>query len=254
VLDGVNRQEACLTVGVEPVYTSFQGDYAAAVTFVISANLTRRHLDTGKRALIANNLTGMKHGGDRKSDQAAKLQTRKAAAAALNVSERSVSDASVVQDHGAPELIEAVKDGSIPVSVAADLAHAPPEEQRKAVKSIERDAKGKVTPAGKKAIKQKAKTAKASAGSKRKGKPVPKVKTAASGKATEPAAPNAKAFKEAAAAFASSAEYLFSQKAMAIIEHPKLPAEQRNLVSSHLLHIIKRAKELHAKLEGTRNP
>ena len=42
--------------------------------------------------------------------------TQAAAAAALNVSKRSVQSARVVLDHGTPELIKAVEQGQLPVS------------------------------------------------------------------------------------------------------------------------------------------
>ncbi|MGF1629149.1 MAG: hypothetical protein ACFCUT_06730 [Kiloniellaceae bacterium] len=55
-------------------------------------DLHRRHLDEGQRAMIAARLVNVRHGGDRKSDQAANLPvdavTTPCAAAMLNVGER----------------------------------------------------------------------------------------------------------------------------------------------------------------------
>jgi hypothetical protein len=59
----------------------------------------------------------------------------------LNTSERSVSRASKVQKSGVPEVAKAVETGKLPVSAAAKLADAPPEEQREAVKRVERGEK-----------------------------------------------------------------------------------------------------------------
>jgi hypothetical protein len=52
ILDGRNRERACVVAGVKPHYRTYQGDDPAG--FVVSANIHRRHL-TGKqkRELIA---------------------------------------------------------------------------------------------------------------------------------------------------------------------------------------------------------
>ena len=50
ILDGGNRYRACLEAGVEPVLKEFAGDNA--VSFVLSANLHRRHLTPGQQAAI----------------------------------------------------------------------------------------------------------------------------------------------------------------------------------------------------------
>src|SRR5262249_35735680 len=156
--------------GVDLRYTSFQGNDDEALALVVSANLHRRHLTASQRAMVASKLTTMKHGGDRKTpDQAAKLPTHKAAAA-LGVSERSITDASAARKYGTPELAEAVESGVMPVSVAADLTHAPKEEQREAVENAKRacDAKGRPSAAAKKKLKAASTMAKAASG--RKGK------------------------------------------------------------------------------------
>jgi ParB-like chromosome segregation protein Spo0J len=52
LLDGRNRERACIAAGIPPLYTPFQGD--DPVAFVISANIHRRHLPAKqKRDLIA---------------------------------------------------------------------------------------------------------------------------------------------------------------------------------------------------------
>jgi hypothetical protein len=53
------------------------------------------------------------------------VMTQAAAAAALNVSKRSVQSARVVLAHGDPELIKAVDEGRISVSTAARTAKPP---------------------------------------------------------------------------------------------------------------------------------
>lgn len=50
ILDGGNRYRACVEAGVEPIFVSFCGD--SIVSFVLSANLHRRHLSPGQQAAI----------------------------------------------------------------------------------------------------------------------------------------------------------------------------------------------------------
>lgn len=49
ILDGRNRWAACELAGVTPETTVHEGDDLAA--FVISANVARRHMSTGQRAM-----------------------------------------------------------------------------------------------------------------------------------------------------------------------------------------------------------
>lgn len=51
VLDGGNRYRACLEAGVEPHFAQYDGD-GDIVSFVLSANLHRRHLSAGQQAAI----------------------------------------------------------------------------------------------------------------------------------------------------------------------------------------------------------
>ena len=71
---------------------------------VVSMNLHRRHLTASQRAMIAAMLVTTTHGGDRRSDQGAKLPlvTQGGAAAALKVSPRSVKQAAAVLASGGP--------------------------------------------------------------------------------------------------------------------------------------------------------
>ena len=50
ILDGGNRYRACVEIGIEPNYVEFDG--GNIVSFVLSANLHRRHLSPGQQAAI----------------------------------------------------------------------------------------------------------------------------------------------------------------------------------------------------------
>lgn len=130
ILDGRNRCLACQSVGIDPETRLYEGD--DPVGFVVSLNLKRRHLDESQRAMVGEKLVTMKHGGDRKSDQRANLHldmTNGQAAELMNVSERSIKFAKKVQSQGVPELIEKVESGGVKVSVAADIATLPENQQ-----------------------------------------------------------------------------------------------------------------------------
>lgn len=130
ILDGRNRYRACVAAGVDTRFEMFAGTDPLA--FVISKNLHRRHLNESQRAMVARRLANLRHGGDRKSDQAAQLRgvSQQDAGRLLNVSERSVNNASVVQAKAAPELIAAVDHGEIPVRTAVQLVSLPKARQR----------------------------------------------------------------------------------------------------------------------------
>ena len=50
ILDGGNRYRACIDAGVKPVFTDYNG--GNIVSFVLSANLHRRHMTPGQQAAI----------------------------------------------------------------------------------------------------------------------------------------------------------------------------------------------------------
>jgi N6-adenosine-specific RNA methylase IME4 len=148
VLDGRNRCLAANDIGIDVPTRDFVGDDAAALAFVISTNLHRRHLTESQRASIAARLANMRVG---KPANPANLPlyvsqsvapppvSQSEAASLLNVSERSVRTARKVQEHGAPELVAAVDSGMASVSAAAEIAQVPHDQQREIVAKGEKE-------------------------------------------------------------------------------------------------------------------
>jgi len=127
ILDGRNRYRACEAAGKEPTFAAYTGD--DPVAYVVSLNLRRRHLDESQRAMVAAKLATFGHGGDRSKSPSGDL-TQAKAADLLNVGKRSVERAAEVRDHGAPELVRAVEQGTVSITAAADIAGQPIDEQR----------------------------------------------------------------------------------------------------------------------------
>ena len=93
ILDGGNRYQACLLAGVEPTFREFDG--GNLVSFVLSANLHRRHLSAGQQSAIVSSAQdwakAQTHGGARLGEQAAilPLDTVRGRAAQSGSSERT---------------------------------------------------------------------------------------------------------------------------------------------------------------------
>lgn len=133
ILDGRNRYRACEAAGIEPTFTVYQDH--DPVSYVISLNLRRRHLDESQRAMVAAKLATLKLGDNQHSEGLPIGRSSEL----LNVGERSVARAREVIDRGATELVQAVERGSVSVSAAADIASQPIEEQREIVARGERE-------------------------------------------------------------------------------------------------------------------
>ena len=131
VLDGRNRQWACRHAGVKPVYAQFTGD--DPLNFVLSKNLHRRHLTESQRALVAASIVDWERGVNQNTAGAANLPTR-AAAAKLSISERAVAAARRIREHGAEDLITAIREGRVTVHAGEALSELQHEEQSKIVR------------------------------------------------------------------------------------------------------------------------
>ena len=173
VLDGRNRLLACSLAGVEPRFTAYVGDDPIAYVVrnnlirrhltegqraILAADLLplyQREAELRRtRALEAANAERAAVAERARARQARMVEpepeepeteepedegeidtgrARDLAAAAADVSGRSVARAAVVLERGAPELVEATRGGSIAVSTAADLTDLPLAEQAEVI-------------------------------------------------------------------------------------------------------------------------
>ena len=131
ILDGRIRFKALQALGMDDLEQHYE-EYAGGdpLSFVVSKNLHRRHLDESQRAMVAGKLANLQHGGNRKN-QAANLPldrtppiTQEKAAEMFKVGVRSVRDAKVVLNSGNDEIIETVVAGKKAVSTAANRIRA----------------------------------------------------------------------------------------------------------------------------------
>ena len=133
ILDGRNRYRACIEAGIDPTFTPYRGN--DPVSYVVSLNLRRRHLDESQRAMVAAKLANLDLGANQHNEGT----SIEGASRLLNVGRASVERARAVQREGAPELQQAVERGAVSVSAAADIASRPVEEQREIVARGERE-------------------------------------------------------------------------------------------------------------------
>ena len=125
VIDGRNRDRVGDELGIQVRTKLFEGTDADILPFVMDINVVRRHLDESQRAVVAAKLAKMREGRPAKTAQICAV-SQDQAATMLNVSRRSVQHASEVLTHAAPEIIAAVEQGVMAVSVAAGVARKPP--------------------------------------------------------------------------------------------------------------------------------
>lgn len=127
VLDGGNRYAACQAAGVEPKFAEFAG--GNLVSFVLSANMHRRHMTPGQQAAIVASAqdwaTAQGRGGNRKADQSQAVDfdsvaKRSAASGASRVTQMKADKVA----KASPELARQVAHGE--VSLPKALAQVTP--------------------------------------------------------------------------------------------------------------------------------
>ena len=140
ILDGRHRMQACLALGIEPKFRTVEMTWEEAKAYVLSVNLTRRHLDASQRAMIASRMATLEKGRPAQIENAqicAFTMTQAEAAEKLNVSQRLVQIARKVEETAAPETVAQVVRGDMSLHEADRLARAVPDkvEQAEIVKA-----------------------------------------------------------------------------------------------------------------------
>jgi len=144
ILDGRHRYRACVEVGVEPRFTTFDG--TDPVAYVTSENAARRHLTPSQ---IAHAVAAMKPYEERKAKerQGARTdltsgpiepevgRTAEKLADKAGVGVSSIKRAIKVREHGTPELNAAVAAGEIALNQAEKIVQLNPAAQRKVVEA-----------------------------------------------------------------------------------------------------------------------
>lgn len=118
ILDGRHRYEACLWSKTEPRFVDFGGK--DALSFVLSANLHRRHLDTAQRAMVASKIANMKPGKPSSLNSGNSAIKQSEAAKTLNVSTDSVKVATKIL-HESPRLANQVSAGKVSLHAAEKI-------------------------------------------------------------------------------------------------------------------------------------
>lgn len=124
LIDGRNRLAACRMAGVEPAFTNLNG--TDPVAYVLSANVARRNLTKGQRAMAVARLV---------------KNSQQNAAAIIGVDRSQISWARSVI-HNAPELADAVMAGTMPLNEAyaeARQRKEATESREEQVRRAERD-------------------------------------------------------------------------------------------------------------------
>jgi len=144
LIDGRNRYLACQKAGVTPATREWDGDEGQLVSFIVSLNLHRRHLNESQRAVVAAKIANRRRedtlipGGlhSPKLDRHKSLSSISAGEAAhlLNVSEKSVFNAKTVLREGTAEEREAVERGEVAVTTVAKQIRAKMSPERRAKK------------------------------------------------------------------------------------------------------------------------
>jgi hypothetical protein len=122
LLDGRNRLKACEMVGVLPRFETYEGD---PIAFIWSINDRRRHMTKGQRAMVEAL-------ADPEGHQGQQLHVKN-----TEVNANYLSRARTVRRH-APDLVEGVRIGKVPLAEAYEVARRNKEASESAEAAVAR--------------------------------------------------------------------------------------------------------------------
>lgn len=108
ILDGRNRYAACAIAGVEPEFVTYDGDDPGG--YAVAVNIARRHLTKGQQAMVLV-----------KAEDLHNLCSQSGLARDTGIPQQRFSQAKTILEF-APDLADAVIDGSEPLSKAYEVA------------------------------------------------------------------------------------------------------------------------------------
>lgn len=130
ILDGRNRYEIARELGIEYPLVEYVGD--DPLGFVLSKNLSRRHLTDRQRADVAAKLAKLPRGRPSENPSIDGI-TATEAAKIMDVPVKAVERSKAIQENAAPELKAAYESGEVSQSAAAEVAKLPPAVQKQIV-------------------------------------------------------------------------------------------------------------------------
>ena len=127
IVDGRNRQMACIATGQQPVLEALPEDTSpeSLAEMVWSVNAARRHLTASQKSIAAAEMK--LHTKGLTTKQAAKIS---------GASERNTRRAKNVLENGSPELVKACETGHVAVEDAEKILGMPQEEQDRRAKLV----------------------------------------------------------------------------------------------------------------------
>ena len=140
ILDGRNRDRGCIEAEVTPRYVEYTGD--DPLRFVIAANLRRRHLDVGQRAMIAAKLATAEEGRPENRSNSISLEE---AAERLQVSRTSAVEARAIAKAD-PKVADEVAAGKLSLNAGVKKAGIKGQAKAKPTKPAKKNAPALASP------------------------------------------------------------------------------------------------------------
>lgn len=135
ILDGRNRYNACVEAGRKPRVEELPKD-VDALAYLVSKNQMRRNLTVGQKAMIGIELAKL-YEKKAKERQLAGVKcsipfgdSRDLAGAAIGVSGKTIQKAKNIMKNGTPELVEAVVNRGLSVTIAERLTKRYPDKKQ----------------------------------------------------------------------------------------------------------------------------
>jgi hypothetical protein len=114
LLDGRNRLQIGAAIGFDPPIERFNP--SDPIAYVLSENVVRRHLSAGQRAMIAERIANLGHGGNRRTDEFKMgnpiLKTRDEAARLAGSTPEAITQARSIRQWATSEEVKAVEAGT----------------------------------------------------------------------------------------------------------------------------------------------